>query len=138
MGTVCADDPFHLPQLIGPMKHYLHILRVTHGGADLDSALEYAQGYMDGDLQCAPSLIQTNGIRRRSSYELGRLGRPGVGPGLDRRRPAVRPLAIPISHPNPVPFDQFDGTEVRLGAGTAFSEAAQSLGEEWWWQDCRW
>ncbi len=43
----------HLPQLIGPMKHYLWILKVTHGGADLDSTLEMAKGSLDGDLQCA-------------------------------------------------------------------------------------
>jgi hypothetical protein len=28
----------HLPQLINPMKHFLWILRTTHGGGNMDSA----------------------------------------------------------------------------------------------------
>ncbi|KAA6428767.1 MAG: carbohydrate-binding module family 45 protein [Trebouxia sp. A1-2] len=44
-------DPMHLPHLIGPMKHYLWILKTTHGGADMDTCLEMAKGGLDGDLQ---------------------------------------------------------------------------------------
>lgn len=43
-----ADDPIHLPHLIGPMKHYLWILKTTHGGADMDTCLEMAKGALDG------------------------------------------------------------------------------------------
>ncbi len=38
----------HLPHLIGPMKHYLWILKTTHGGADMDTCLEMAKGGLDG------------------------------------------------------------------------------------------
>lgn len=48
-------DPLHLPQLTGSMKHYLWILKITHGGADLDGTLEMAKGALDGDLQCVPA-----------------------------------------------------------------------------------
>ncbi len=41
----------HLPQLIGPMQHYLWILKTTHSGADLDTSLEMAKGGLDGGLQ---------------------------------------------------------------------------------------
>ena len=44
-----ADDPIHLPHLIGPMKHYLWILKTTHGGADMDTCLEMAKGALDGN-----------------------------------------------------------------------------------------
>ena len=50
-GGVLAADPLHLPQLIGPMNHYLWILKTTHSGADMDVALEMAKGSLDGDLQ---------------------------------------------------------------------------------------
>ncbi len=43
-----AADPMHLPHLIGPMKHYLWILKTTHGGADMDTCLEMAKGGLDG------------------------------------------------------------------------------------------
>lgn len=43
--------PKHLPHLIGPMQHYLWILKVTHSGASLDTAMEMAKGNLDGDLQ---------------------------------------------------------------------------------------
>ena len=36
------------------MKHYLWILKTTHGGADMDTCLEMAKGSLDGD----PSLPQ--------------------------------------------------------------------------------
>ena len=42
--------PLHLPQLIGPMQHYLWILKTTHAGADLDVAFEMVRGHLDGDL----------------------------------------------------------------------------------------
>ncbi|BDA48979.1 Alpha-glucan water dikinase, chloroplastic [Coccomyxa sp. Obi] len=43
--------PMHLPHLIGPMQHYLWILKTTHSGADLDTSLEMAKGSLDGGLQ---------------------------------------------------------------------------------------
>lgn len=43
-------NPFHLPQLIDSMKHYLWILKTTHAGADLDVAYEMVRGNLDGDL----------------------------------------------------------------------------------------
>ncbi|KAF5831865.1 glutathione synthetase ATP-binding domain-like protein [Dunaliella salina] len=42
--------PMHLPHLIDPFKHYLWLLKVTHSGADLDTAAVMAQGFMDDDL----------------------------------------------------------------------------------------
>jgi alpha-glucan,water dikinase len=41
----------HLPQLIGPMQHYLWILKVTHSGADMDTSLEMAKGFLDEGLR---------------------------------------------------------------------------------------
>jgi len=46
-----AATPMHLPHLIGPMRHYLWILKTTHSGADLDTSLEMAKGSLDGGLQ---------------------------------------------------------------------------------------
>lgn len=43
-------SPIHLPQLIGPMEHYLWILKTTHAGADLDVAFEMVRGHLDGEL----------------------------------------------------------------------------------------
>ena len=43
-----AAEPIHLPHLIGPMKHYLWILKTTHGGQDMDTCLEMAKGSLDG------------------------------------------------------------------------------------------
>lgn len=40
----------HLPHLIPAFEHYLWVLKTTHAGADLDVAMEMAQGHMDGDL----------------------------------------------------------------------------------------
>ena len=42
--------PLHMPHLIPAFQHYLHILRTTHGGAQLDSALGFAAGHLGGDL----------------------------------------------------------------------------------------
>lgn len=42
--------PVHLPHLIGPMNHYLWILKTTHAGADLDVMYEMCRGHLDGDL----------------------------------------------------------------------------------------
>mmetsp|Transcript_40565 Transcript_40565/g.67793 ORF Transcript_40565/g.67793 Transcript_40565/m.67793 type:complete len:1064 (+) Transcript_40565:84-3275(+) len=36
-------EPFHLPQLIGDMKHYLWILKTVHGGADLSFIIEMSK-----------------------------------------------------------------------------------------------
>ena len=35
----CAASPLHLPQLIGPMQHYLWILKTTHSCAPADHLL---------------------------------------------------------------------------------------------------
>lgn len=45
-----AATPLHLPQLIGPMQHYLWILKTCHAGADLDVAFQMARGKIDDDL----------------------------------------------------------------------------------------
>ena len=45
-----SATPLHLPQLIGPMEHYLWILKTTHAGADLDVAFEMVRGHLDGEL----------------------------------------------------------------------------------------
>ncbi|KAK9862996.1 hypothetical protein WJX84_004122 [Apatococcus fuscideae] len=50
MDKPITNDPYHLPQLIGPFKHFLWILKTCHSGADMDVALEMAKGYLDGDL----------------------------------------------------------------------------------------
>ena len=44
-----ADWPLHLPQLINPFKHFLWILKTTHAGADLDTALVMARGSLGAD-----------------------------------------------------------------------------------------
>ena len=41
----------HLPQLINPMKHFYWILRITHGGGNMDSAMDFARGKMPEDVQ---------------------------------------------------------------------------------------
>ena len=41
----------HLPQLINPMKHFYWILRITHGGGNMDSAMDHARGHMPDDIQ---------------------------------------------------------------------------------------
>lgn len=46
-----AAWPHHLPHLIPAFQHYLWILKVTHSGADLDTAMEMAKGFMDEDLR---------------------------------------------------------------------------------------
>lgn len=33
----------HLPHLIGPMKHFLWVLKITHSGANLDTAMEFSK-----------------------------------------------------------------------------------------------
>ena len=48
--TFDAATPLNLPHLINPFKHYLWILKTTHSGADMDTALEMARGSLDGDL----------------------------------------------------------------------------------------
>ena len=39
------------------MKHYLWILKTTHGGADMDTCLEMAKGGLDGDPPRCHSMI---------------------------------------------------------------------------------
>ena len=41
----------HLPQLINPMKHFYWILRTTHGGGSMKSAMDFARGNMPGDVE---------------------------------------------------------------------------------------
>ena len=41
----------HLPQLINPMKHFYWILRTTHGGGNMNSAMDFARGNMPEDIQ---------------------------------------------------------------------------------------
>ena len=41
----------HLPFLIDPMKHFYWILRITHGGGNMDSAMDFARGNMPEDIQ---------------------------------------------------------------------------------------
>ena len=42
------------------MKHYLWILKTTHGGADMDTCLEMAKGALDGSdsLSVCVSIIE--------------------------------------------------------------------------------
>eukprot|EP00882_Tetradesmus_deserticola_P013501 GHRQ01014333.1.p2 GENE.GHRQ01014333.1~~GHRQ01014333.1.p2 ORF type:complete len:240 (+),score=111.68 GHRQ01014333.1:1275-1994(+) len=44
--------PMHLPQLIPPIQHYHWVLKTCHSGAELDTALTCAQGFVDPDLRC--------------------------------------------------------------------------------------
>ena len=37
--------------MIDPMKHFLWILKITHGGGSMDSAMDFAHGVLPGDLQ---------------------------------------------------------------------------------------
>lgn len=42
----------HLPQLIPAIQHYHWVLKTCHAGAELDTALTCAQGFVDPDLRC--------------------------------------------------------------------------------------
>lgn len=44
--------PMHLPQLIPAIQHYHWVLKTCHSGAELDTALTCAQGFVDPDLRC--------------------------------------------------------------------------------------
>lgn len=46
-----AELPLHLPQLIPAMQHYRWVLKTCHAGAELDTALTCAQGFVDPDLR---------------------------------------------------------------------------------------
>ena len=46
-----AALPMHLPHLIPAFQHYHWVLRTCHAGAELDTALNCAQGFVDGDLR---------------------------------------------------------------------------------------
>jgi alpha-glucan,water dikinase len=41
----------HLPQLIPAIQHYHWVLKTCHSGAELDTALTCAQGFVDPDLR---------------------------------------------------------------------------------------
>jgi len=43
--------PLHMPHLIPAFQGYLHTLKVTHGGANLDTAFQFAQGALDDGLR---------------------------------------------------------------------------------------
>lgn len=43
--------PMHLPQLIPAIQHYHWVLKTCHSGAELDTALTCAQGFVDPDLR---------------------------------------------------------------------------------------
>lgn len=50
--AVCvAALPMHLPQLIPAIQHYHWVLKTCHAGAELDTALTCAQGFVDPDLR---------------------------------------------------------------------------------------
>ena len=49
--ALSAETPLHLPHLIGPMQHYLWILKTTHSGADMDTSMEMAKGSLDDGLR---------------------------------------------------------------------------------------
>ena len=40
------------------MKHYLWILKTTHGGADMDTCLEMAKGALDGNASLCIPFVQ--------------------------------------------------------------------------------
>ena len=41
---------FHMPQMIDSFKHYLWVLKTTHSGGDVDSAMNFARNGLPGDL----------------------------------------------------------------------------------------
>lgn len=47
----------HLPQLIPAMQHYHWVLKTCHAGAELDTALNCAQGFVDGDLRSGGAVL---------------------------------------------------------------------------------
>ena len=49
--TGITGPAMHLPQLINPMKHLYWILRITHGGGNMHSAMDFAKGNMPDDIQ---------------------------------------------------------------------------------------
>ena len=49
--------PLHLPHLIPAFQHYLYILRITHGGAQMDSAFGFAHGHLNDHLRWVVSDI---------------------------------------------------------------------------------
>ena len=50
----------HLPHLIPAFQHFLWILKVTHSGADLDTAFTMASGSLDGELSWIISDVLAN------------------------------------------------------------------------------
>ena len=45
-----SGPAFHMPQMIDSFKHYLWILKTTHGGGDVDSAMNFARHGLPGDI----------------------------------------------------------------------------------------
>jgi hypothetical protein len=54
-----AELPMHLPQLIPAISHYHWVLKTCHSGAELDTALTCAQGFVDPDLRCGKCMFKT-------------------------------------------------------------------------------
>ena len=70
-----AATPLHLPHLIGPMQHYLWILKTTHSGADMDTSMEMAKGSLDDGLRWTIYDILKN--RHALCFWHGVVHRPG-------------------------------------------------------------
>lgn len=87
-----AADPLHLPHLIGPMKHYLWILKTTHGGADMDTCVEMARGSLDG--QSAFALAFCHVVMIMSVTVTGYVGVCTVCQALYCSSRAVQPCGI--------------------------------------------
>ena len=60
----------HLPQLINPMKHFYWILRITHGGGNMDNAMEMSNRTPE-DVKCEIDDMLANrdelGVEQKSS-----------------------------------------------------------------------
>eukprot|EP00798_Chlamydomonas_sp_ICE-L_P020028 gene20028-26744_t len=59
-GKPLTAQPMHLPDLIGSIKSFLWVLKVTHSGADLDTAFTMASSALDEELRWTCSDILKN------------------------------------------------------------------------------
>lgn len=66
----------HLPQLIPAFQHYHWVLKTCHAGAELDTALNCAQGFLDGDLRCKAVLLTGMRVCRGWVVLASRVGTP--------------------------------------------------------------
>ena len=78
--VLSAATPLHLPHLIGPMQHYLWILKTTHSGADMDTSMEMAKGSLDDSLRWTLYDILKN---RHASLSLAGCGASAWLPRLE-------------------------------------------------------